>query len=105
MAVQPQQSGGSDLSQLSVGEMLAGIIVFAPLVAAVPLLVERVRMTVWSWLVDHHIVVTTQTLTIFEGQGLDVSRIFIALSAAVLALAVGYATVRRRQQLRLGGRR
>ena len=105
MAVQQQHSGGGELSQLSVGEMLAGIIVFAPLLAAVPLVLGRVRVKVWSWLVEHQLVVTTETLTIFEGQGLDVYRILIVLVAAGLALSVGYATLRRRQQLRLGIRR
>ena len=103
MAAQ-QHSGGGELSQLSVGEMLAGIIVFAPLLAAAPLLLGRVRVKVWSWLVEHQLVVTTEALTIFDGQGLDVYRILIVLGAAGLAIALGYATLRRRQHLRLGGR-
>ena len=108
MAVQQQHRpgpGGGELSQLSVGEMLAGIIVFAPLLAAIPLVLTRVRMRVWAWLVEHQIVVPTHTLTIFEGRGLDTYRILIVLGAAGLAVAVGYATLRRRHQLRLDGRR
>ncbi len=62
-------------------------------------------MKVWAWLVEHQLVVTTEALTIFEGQGLDVYRILIVLGAAGLAFAVGYTSLRRRQQLRLGGRR
>ena len=84
--------------------MLAGIIVFAPLLAAAPLVLARVRAKVWSWLMEHQLVVTTETLTIFEGQGLDVYRILIVLGAAGLALAVGYVSLRRRQHLRRRGR-
>ena len=109
MAVQQQHSPrpgvGSELSQLSVGEMLGGMIVFAPLMAAVPLVLTRVRTRVWAWLVEHQLVVPTQTLTIFEGQGFDVYRILIVLGAAGMAAAVGYATIRRRHQRRLEGRR
>lgn len=107
MAVQQQHhpGGGGELSQLGVGEMLAGIIVLAPLLAAVPLVLTRVRVRVWAWLVEHRLVVPTDTLAVFEGRGLDAYRVLILVGTAGLALAVGYATIRRHHQLRLDVRR
>ena len=106
MAVQQQHHpgpGGGELSQLSVGEMLAGIIVFAPLLAAIPLVLTRVRVKAWAWLVEHQLVVSTHTLPIFDGVGLDFYRILIGAGAAGLVLTAGYATLRRRQRRGPGG--
>ena len=78
--------------------MLAGIIVVAPLLAAVPLLLGTVRRRVWTWLVHNQLVVPTQTVAIVDGVGLDVDRILILIGLLGFALTAGYATIRRRLQ-------
>jgi hypothetical protein len=95
-----QQRPASEPSQLSIGEMLAGIILFAPLLAVVPLALGTVRQRVWTWLVEHQLVVPTQRWEIVAGIGLDIDRTLILTGLVGLALTLGYATLRRRLQRR-----
>ena len=91
-----QQRPGNELSQLSLGEMLAGVIVVVPLLGALPLLIGNVRHRAWAWLIDHQVVVPAARLAIVDGIGLDTYRILILVGLLGFAVTIAYSSVRRR---------
>lgn len=91
---------GAEIAQLSVWEMVATVVIIAPLLAGISLRIDRLRALVLTWLTRQDVLVRNATLVDLpggDGLGLDLNRLLVALGLAGLAIWVAAQAIRSRR--------
>lgn len=81
---------GNEIARLSVWEIIAAVVIAAPILAGLSLRVSRLRPIVLTWLDRQDILVhdTLVSLPGTDGLGLDLNRLLVFLGLAGLAIWV-----------------
>lgn len=90
---------GNEIAQLSVWEMIAALVIAAPILAGLSLRVSRLRPIVLSWLDRQDVLVRHALVGLpgADGLGLDLNRMLVVLGLAGLAIWVTAQAVRSRR--------
>lgn len=90
---------GNEIAQLSVWEMVATVVIIAPLIAGISLRFDRLRTLVLTWLSHQEVLVPNAVVDLpgGDGLGLDLNRLLVALGLAGLAVCVAAQAVHNRR--------
>ena len=90
---------GNEIAQLSVWEMVATVVIIAPLIAGISLRIDRLRTVVLAWLSQQEVLVRNALVDLpgGGGLGLDLNRLLVAAGLTGLAVWVGVQAVRSRR--------
>ncbi len=90
---------GNEIAQLSVWELIAAVVITAPLLAGISLRIGRLGPVVLAWLDRQDVLVRNALVGLpgGDGLGLDLNRLLVVLGLAGLTVWVSAQAVRSRR--------